>query len=139
MTTVAFTVPGKPVAQGSMRGSRNGFVRADNERELRVWRNRAAAAAADAWGDRPVLQGPVRVEVTFGWPRPRGHCRANGELKPSAPLHAVKGADADKLERALFDSLTGTVIADDRQVVEHHSWKVYADPVVTVVTIEEIA
>lgn len=137
--TIVFDVPGKPEPQGSARAFVNrrtgrAIVTSDNPM-LKSWRNAVAAAASEAMAGRELLRGPVALSVTFGMPRPKSHYRANGTLKLTAPLHHIGRPDADKLLRALDDSLTATVLADDSQLCDVRLWKVYIDPPMTSVRI----
>ena len=61
----------------------------------------------------------MSASITFAFDRPKSHYKANGKLKPSAPVHCAKRiGDLDKLCRAVFDSLdTENVVNDDSQFV----------------------
>jgi Holliday junction resolvase RusA-like endonuclease len=63
---------------------------------------------------------PAAVSIQFALPRPK-----------SAPAYVeatTKYPDLDKLLRVILDELTLWILTDDRQIVELHSTKVYADP-----------
>jgi Holliday junction resolvase RusA-like endonuclease len=137
---VEFRVAGLPQPQGSKTIGRtrtgNTYLREDNP-HLRSWRADVAVAALDAMtvGDDIRRQaphpGPVRLEATFVFPRPRHHYRTGrnaGQLRPSAPIHCDKRPDLDKLVRALGDALTGIVLVDDAQVAELAASKCYGAP-----------
>lgn len=120
---ITFTVLGAPVPQGSKRAFVNKFtMRAqiveDNVR-TRPWRQDVALMASQAMrGQQPIARGVgVVVETAFYFQRPKGHYRANGELKPSAPKYPAGKPDLDKLKRAILDALTGIAFVDDSQVV----------------------
>jgi Holliday junction resolvase RusA-like endonuclease len=105
-------------------------VREDNPR-TGPWRNAVAAAAYDAMNGHPPLHGPLRLEVTFTFPRPKGHYRTGrhaGELRETAPAFCSTRPDLDKLLRALGDAITGIVVVDDAQVVVVDATKVYGSP-----------
>lgn len=129
MATLTFSVPGKPVPQGGMRAFAKGnkaFVTHSKPKELGDYRARVALAANEAGAH--IVGGPVHVEATFVFPRPKAHFGTgkNGEtLKPSAPYSVVTKPDADKLLRSLLDALTGVCFVDDSQVVEVCVSKVY--------------
>lgn len=76
----------------------------------------AVASQAGAQYDGPVLEGPLDVTITFWLRRPKTVKRDRPHVPP----------DADKLERAVLDPLTGIVWRDDGQVVELHASKFYA-------------
>lgn len=145
--TVAFTVHGEPVPQGSKTVGRSkagaAFVREDNPATA-PWRATVAAAATEAMGNlgRAPISGPVRLEVVFVFARPRSHFgtgRNAGRLKPSAPHYAAKLPDVDKLVRAVGDALTGRVLVDDSRVVELVASKHYGSPAAHVTVTELLA
>lgn len=126
MTQVQFTVDGIPAPQGSKTpwGS-------EANPNTRPWRATVTAAAAEAMREAPVLTGPVSLEVLFFFPRPKSHYgtgRKVGELKASAPVFHTSKPDADKLLRAIGDSLTGIVVRDDSQFARVTAEKMYGRP-----------
>jgi Holliday junction resolvase RusA-like endonuclease len=126
---ISFTVPGVPAPQGSLTRTSYG-VRQSNPQTM-PWRNAVAAAALEASNGGELYAGPVRLEATFVFARPRGHYRTGrhaGLLKPSAPLWRTQAPDLDKLLRAVCDALTGVVVVDDAQIVETTARKCYGGP-----------
>jgi Holliday junction resolvase RusA-like endonuclease len=77
--------------------------------------------AADAMSGRALLTGPVSLRCDFVMKRPT----STPKTRPTPP--ATKKPDLDKLVRAVCDSLTGTVYADDSLVVEMVSTKRIAE------------
>jgi Holliday junction resolvase RusA-like endonuclease len=110
-----FTVPGKPITQGSMSVF-NGRVVHQKSKELTAWRNAVHAACA-AVMDRP-LTGAVQVEATFTLDKPKATRRTMPYVRP----------DIDKLARAILDGLTGIAFADDGQVTRLVCEKQYGIP-----------
>lgn len=124
LSPLTFTVPGTPVAQGSMRHVGGGHVLHSNDSQLRAWRRAVAffAARAARLQDWPApYDGPVTVAVTFHMPRPK---------HPTFPVPAT-GKDLDKLVRAVGDSLSpkvgGKTLTNDSRIVRWDAGKVYAD------------
>jgi len=73
---VAFFVPGLPAPGGSKRGFaiKGRVILADACKRTKPWQAVVSAYAQDAWGNRPILTGPVDVEMTFTrptWRTPR--------------------------------------------------------------------
>jgi Holliday junction resolvase RusA-like endonuclease len=131
MSALEVVVHGRPVAQGSLVRNPGRGVRPDNAKALLPWRNAVSSAAYEAMGDRPILVGPVRLEVAFTFARPRGHYgtgRNARALRASAPAAPTTNPDLDKLVRAVCDALTGVVFRDDSQVVEVEATKRYGEP-----------
>lgn len=129
MTEVTFTVPGVPAPQGSKTRTKWG-VREDNP-ATRPWRSAVAWEATNAMSEREQLSGPLALEVIFYFPRPKSHygtgTRAD-TLKPAAPDFHTTKPDADKLLRAIGDSLTGIVCRDDSQLSVVKAEKLYGTP-----------
>jgi crossover junction endodeoxyribonuclease RusA len=115
---IALVVYGLPVPQGSKKTffikKLNRAVITEDNKRVRPWRQEVSGAAIDAMTQRghifPIVQDiPLEVWCTFYFPRPKSLKKAITE-KTTKP-------DIDKLLRAVFDALTGTVFEDDAQVV----------------------
>jgi Holliday junction resolvase RusA-like endonuclease len=128
-------VAGVPVPQGSKRAfrhSRTGkVVVLDDNENLAAWRQLVTARARHWWAGRPPVAVPVWASLAFYLPRPARHFgtgRNAGVLKDSAPLWPSVKPDLDKLQRAVFDSLTAAgVWKDDAVCCGVSAWKNYAD------------
>lgn len=143
MTTIQFTVLGRPQPRGSKRafmpkGARFPVITDDNPKS-KHWMQIAAAEALNAMNESGIetLNGPVMLAVDFFFCRPKGHFGKRG-LKPSAPRHHTTKPDATKLMRGLEDSLKGIAWRDDSQVVQQVARKGYAEHDHTIVTITEM-
>jgi crossover junction endodeoxyribonuclease RusA len=121
----SFRVPGIPIPQGSMRSvpNRSGkgpasFLVSDNPK-LRQWRTaiRKVAHYELGGGDFPI-DGPVSVVLRFELPRKRA--------ARNRSLPHMRGADLDKLVRAVLDALTGIAFTDDSRVCDLLTCKRYA-------------
>ena len=138
----SFFVPGKPDAQGSMKG----FVRGNrailvhNSKGLLPWRNAIAYAAREAgWDGRLLLDGALRVHATFFYRRPQSHYWKSGQLKTTAPPYPHKsGKDTDKLQRAVGDALNGVVWTDDRRIVSWNPWRMWRAVEGALITVERL-
>lgn len=132
MSTFPIFIPGTPIPQGSKSVTRTGVMFESNNR-LKPWRetmSNALTAWTGTWyGAWEPYDGPLLVEVTFGMPKPQ---------RPKYTLPAVK-PDADKLCRALGDSMTASgLIRDDARICTWIARKRYSDtPGVTIHRIEE--
>lgn len=125
-------IAGTPVPQGSKSATRTGVMFEANPK-LRPWRA-VMTAHLTAWtgtwfGAWEPLDGPLLVDVTFWMPRPQ---------RPKFHHPAVK-PDADKLCRALGDSMTDSgLIKDDARITTWHARKRYSDtPGITIHDIRE--
>lgn len=123
-------VPGRPAPQGSKnarpiykgRGKDREFTgrvaQVESSAAVAPWRTDIRAAALDACGDQPAVDGPMLVRLDFVMPRP------TSTPKRRTPA-AVKRPDLDKLIRAVLDAIgsAGCVWTDDSQVIELHATK----------------
>lgn len=150
--TLSFTVLGRPRPQGSKRPvtAKNGrVVLIESSKGLPDYRNAVAKEAQDAFRelgleDRVLLHTrPLILDVTFYLRRPKGHYRANGMLKATAPARPITAPDASKLLRSVEDALmAGGAIRDDAQVTDALPRKRYAglhEPERTVVVVVALA
>lgn len=123
MTALAFSVPGRPVPQGSKkamphRTTGHPILIDDNSPALKRYRKDVGLAARAAHAT--CLSGPVEVDVWFLVERPKTHFgtgRNSALIKESAPEHPVARPDLDKYVRAVLDALTQVCWHDDSQVV----------------------
>lgn len=141
---ISFHVPGTPAPQGSKSYLGHGRM-VESSKRVKPWRTDVRAEAMRHF-ERP-LHGPIRLDLTFLFPRPASHLgtgRNAGRLKPSAPPEHTRKPDADKLARAILDALTGVVYVDDSQVIVLVTYKRWAEvgdrpgARVSVVAIEEV-
>lgn len=126
---ISITVYGKALAKGSVRpfmserkdGSTFHGVKPQNPK-LKAWEQAVRVAGVEAMDGRDLLREPVTASMLFHFARPKGHYgtgRNADKLKPSAPKIHDQNPDLDKLTRAVFDALSGTVFDDDRRVCEY--------------------
>lgn len=122
------------------QGSKNPWGGEANKK-LAPWRGHVTQTVGQEWeaAGRSLLLGPVELRVTFTFPRPKAHYRANGELKPNAPHYKTSAPDLDKLQRAIGDALTSTVFRDDAQVAVWVVEKVYAETAYANITIIDLS
>lgn len=121
--TVTFAARGIPKPQGSKRAfvaNGRAVMTESNKAGHKDWRATVSAAALDAIGDRPLLEGPLAVVITFALPRPKSHPKTRTTWPIARP-------DVDKLERAILDSCTHIIWRDDSQVVDLRAVKVWAE------------
>ena len=83
---------------------------------LEDWRTSLAQRCVEQYHG-PVVDGPVRCDLSFTFVRPSSHYgsgRNAGSLKDSAPLFVEKSPDLDKLVRGVMDGLKGVLYSDDK-------------------------
>jgi len=107
-------VPGTPTTKGSLiavRHNKTGRAVAipTNSKNQRAWQAYVRDEIGQVW-DRGPTTAPVHVEIDFVMPRRKSAPKGRTDPHTRKP-------DGDKLERAVWDSLTTIVWADDAQVV----------------------
>ena len=70
-------------------------------------------------------RGAIAVGMDFFFRHPKGHYTANGGKSKRYCDIYTQAPDADKLARAVFDALTGTVYPDDNRAIIEHAAKWY--------------
>lgn len=127
---IEFTVYGRPQQKGSKRSikladGRNVMV--DMNQQARAWADAVTHAAAEQ-GNGELLCGPIALEVSFFFSRPKSHFGSGKnfeKVKPSAPEMHAQTPDLDKLLRTVGDALSGVLIRDDKQICAIHGKKVW--------------
>ena len=124
MPVLLIDVKGVPGAQGSKKHVGRGIMR-ESSKKVAPWRSDVRDAALTAMGGTwQPLTGPVTVDVTFYFPRPKSHYgtgRNTDTLKLGAPATPTSRAhgDIDKLARSTLDALVSAgVMHDDALVVD---------------------
>jgi Holliday junction resolvase RusA-like endonuclease len=98
---------------------------------VNTWKDLIALTARDLLPASP-LSGPLKVDATYRFRRPKSHFRTgkySGELRADAPVYHTKKPDRDNLDKAFLDIMTQIRFwRDDCQVVAGEVKKVYAGP-----------
>lgn len=130
MKSISFFAEGCPKGQPRMRAFARKFgakwmARVYDPGTAEAWKSQIAIAAKPHIA--APLENPVRLEIVFNFPRPRGHFRSNGTVKPNAPRFHTAKPDADNAAKAVMDALTilGAWL-DDKQIVQLIVRKEYA-------------
>ncbi len=129
---ISFWVSGRPAPGGSripgISKSGKAFHRSASKYE-KPWRQAVQAAALIAMKEQAfgLFDGPVEFIFQFQVLRPKCHYKKDGTLKPDAPKYPMVTPDNTKLTRSTEDSLNKIVWHDDKQVVDQHVSKRYAD------------
>ncbi len=131
MTRLDFWVLGVPAPQGSKRYVGNG-VMVECSAKVKPWREAVKWAALREGQLTLPADAPLRVELMFVLPRPRGHYRTGKNahlLRDAAPRRPAAKPDIDKLIRSTFDAMSDArVWRDDSLVATVLALKVYEAP-----------
>ena len=123
--TVAFFVPGEPVAKGRARAFvRHGHVAHYTPEKTARYENLVKLAAQQAMAGEP-LSGPLSLYCTFALPVPASYSKKRAAACLSGSEWPCKKPDTDNLVKSIKDGCNGVVWKDDCQVVQVYALKVY--------------
>lgn len=91
------------------------------------WKKDCALQAKGAMRGAPMFSVAIEVTFEFRVTRPRSHFRANGNLRPDAPVYPSVKPDVLKFSRSTEDALTSICWTDDALIVREHISKIYTD------------
>jgi len=112
---VSFSIPGNPTALKRARiGRRGPFSRMYDPPENREAKDTLAVFASKAMKGSALLEGPLRLDVTFYFVRPRSKTR---KRPPDPYPYPDSKPDVDNLVKLLADGCNGIVYRDDAQIV----------------------
>lgn len=131
MESIAFFAPGEPKGQPRPRAfAFKGRARVYDPGTAEGFKASIATAAKEHAGK--LHAGPFDVDIVLFFPRPKGHLKANGGLKPSAPFFHTGKPDLDNVAKAILDTLSEKsgigLWKDDNAVVRLSIRKAWADP-----------
>lgn len=123
MVLVNTFIEGRPATQGSKIRTRHGMR--ETSKYLAPWRDdvkrQVYSFCLQNNLEQPVYAQhvPVRLELEFITARPK-------YLGKNKQQPQTRQFDLDKLQRAVFDAITGVVVHDDRQITKVLATKRYA-------------
>lgn len=129
---IEFTVPAVPVAQPRQRhrvvtvGGKTFSTNYTPQRSpVNEFKATIRMAAQQAYSGPP-LEGPLRVDVVFVFPRPRSKV---WKSRPMPRYRHISKPDRDNADKAVLDALAGLLFVDDCQVCagEPEKWVAAGD------------
>lgn len=124
---ITFTIPGQPQGKGRPRAVKiGGFTRLASDKKTVAYEGLIAHAAQAALAGRPLLDGPVAInlfidcQVPASWSGKKQREALAGEHMPTTK------PDADNVLKAVCDGCNGVLWRDDVQVVDVRLRKRYA-------------
>lgn len=126
---------GKPQPGGSKRAfarkRKDGTMYAsvvDANPKAATWKSEVAGAARLEMSRArfAMMHGPLALHVAFHLPRPQGHYRKDGSVRPGAPMWPAVKPDLLKLTRLIEDALSGICYRDDALIVTEYLRKLYS-------------
>ena len=128
-TTIAFTIPGTPLAQPRQRhrivkAGASTYVHnyTPEKAPVNAWKCAVRFACDEAVQGLP-FTGPLALVALFVMPRPAGKTR---KTKPNPSYPHVGKPDLDNLEKALLDAMEGIAFANDSAVSQKFTRKIVA-------------
>ncbi len=111
---IAFFVKGRARAWARPRFNRKtGAVFTD--KDTREWEKHVFRTWVTLRED--TILGPLSVDMTFYFRRPKSHYKADGYSLSKAGDGAIPRGDVDNLAKAVMDALNGEAFIDDRYVL----------------------
>lgn len=124
LNVIVFVIPMAPVGKGRPRFSRRGAYTPKATKVAEAFIKKHAKPLFD---DATRFNGPVGMEIALchaipkSWSKRARESALNGLTRPT-----VK-PDMDNVEKLILDALNGIAFCDDKQVVEKHTVKIYAE------------
>lgn len=137
---VMYTVYGEPVGKGRPRFARRGkFVSTYTPQKTKSYEDEIRMMAKAAMGASEPLETPVTVAIYIRVGIPTSFSKQKRKDALSGIIKPTKKPDLDNVAKCFLDSMNEIVYLDDKQVVNLHVTKVYAEtPAVEVMVKEDL-
>ena len=135
-----FTVYGEPVGKGRPRFAKRGnFVSTYTPQKTKTYEDEIRMMARAAMGSSEPLDTPVTVAIYIRVGIPNSFSKQKRKDALENIEKPTKKPDADNVLKCFLDAMNGIVYLDDKQVVNIHLTKVYAEtPAVDVMVKEDL-
>ena len=137
---VMYTVYGEPVGKGRPRFARRGnFVSTYSPQKTKTYEDEIRMMAKAAMGSSEPLETPVTVAIYIRVGIPASYSKQKRKDALEGILKPTKKPDIDNIAKCFLDGMNDIVYLDDKQVVNLHITKVYAEtPAVEVMVTEDL-
>jgi Holliday junction resolvase RusA-like endonuclease len=138
---IMFTVYGDAVGKQRPRFARRGnFVSTYSPQKTKTYEDEIRLMAKAAMGASEPLETPVTVAIYIRVGIPASFSKQKRKDALEGILKPTKKPDADNILKCFLDAMNGIVYLDDKQVVNIHLTKVYAEtPAVEIMVKEDLA
>ena len=135
-----YTVYGEPVGKGRPRFAKRGnFVSTYTPQKTKTYEDEIRLMAKAAMGSSEPLETPVTVAIYIRVGIPASYSKQKRKDALSGVLRPTKKPDLDNIAKCFLDGMNDIVYLDDKQVVNLHVTKVYAEtPAVEVMVKEDL-
>ena len=137
---VMYTVYGEPVGKGRPRFAKRGaFVSTYTPQKTKTYEDEIRMMTKAAMGSSQPLDTPVTVAIYIRVGIPASYSKQKRKDALEGILKPTKKPDIDNIAKCFLDGMNDIVYLDDKQVVNLHITKVYAEtPAVEVMVKEEL-
>jgi Holliday junction resolvase RusA-like endonuclease len=135
-----FTVYGEPVGKGRPRFAKRGnFVSTYTPQKTKTYEDEIRLMAKAAMGSSEPLETPVTVAIYIRVGIPVSYTKQMKKYALEGILKPTKKPDIDNIAKCFLDAMNGIVYLDDKQVVNLHITKVFAEtPAVEIMVREDL-
>lgn len=135
-----FTVFGEPVGKGRPRFAKRGnFVSTYTPQKTKTYEDEIRMMARAAMGSSEPLDTPVTVAIYIRVGIPKSFSKQKHKDALANIEKPTKKPDADNVLKCFMDAMNGIVYLDDKQVVNIHLTKIYAEtPAVEIMVKEDL-
>ena len=135
-----YTVYGEPVGKGRPRFVRRGnFTQTYTPAKTKSYEDEIRMMAKAAMGSTELLEAPVTVAIYIRVGIPTSFSKQKRKDALAGIIRPTKKPDIDNIAKCFLDAMNEIVYLDDKQVVNLHITKVYAEtPAVEVMVKEDL-
>jgi len=137
---VTYIVYGEPVGKGRPRFARRGkFTSTYTPQKTKTYEDEIRMMARAAMGSSEPLETPMTVAIYIRVGIPASYSKQKKKDALSGIIKPMKKPDLDNVAKCFLDSMNEIVYLDDKQVINLHVTKVYAEtPAVEVMVKEDL-
>ena len=137
---LTYIVYGEPVGKGRPRFARRGkFTSTYTPQKTKTYEDEIRMMAKAAMGASEPLDTPMTVAIYIRVGIPASYSKQKRKDALSGIIKPMKKPDLDNVAKCFLDSMNEIVYLDDKQVVNLHVTKVYAEtPAVQVMVKEDL-
>ena len=135
---VTYIVYGEPVGKGRPRFARRGnFTSTYTPLKTKTYEDEIRMMAKAAMGASEPLETPVTVAIYIRVGIPASYSKQKRKDASSGILKPMKKPDLDNVAKCHLDAIQGIIVVDDKQVINLHVTKVYAETPAVEVMVKE--
>ena len=137
---VTYIVYGEPVGKGRPRFARRGkFTSTYTPQKTKTYEDEIRLMAKAAMGSSEPLETPMTVAIYIRVGIPASYSKQKRKDALAGIIKPMKKPDLDNVAKCFLDSMNEIVYLDDKQVINLHVTKVYAEtPAVEVMVKEDL-